>query len=78
MESADGRGISYVTAEWLATLNAQDAATRMDDRMIQERGGVLWWNGCDHRPNACHRPGENVSLPKPDRAMPYFKALERG
>lgn len=75
--SVDGASISYIASEWLAMLNARDAANRMDDRIVEERGGVVWWNGCDHRPNAMHLPGENVIFPKPDRAMPYFRALER-
>lgn len=68
-------GIEYIASEWLATLGAYEAARRMDDRMVEERGGVLWWNGCDHRRNACHVPGENVLLPRPDRAKGYMQAM---
>lgn len=70
--------IEYVAAQWLTTLGAYEAARRMDDRFIEERGGVLWWNGCDHRPNACHVPGENVLLPRPDRAGGYIQAMQGG
>jgi hypothetical protein len=75
--SADGSSILFPTEEWLSRLNASDAQSRMDDGFVEQRGGVLWWNGCDHRENACHRPGENVIFPKPDRAIPYFKSMER-
>jgi hypothetical protein len=75
--SSDGTRITFLTPEWLMKLNVKDAQSRMDDAFVEQRGGVLWWNGCDHRDAACHRPGENVVYPQPDRAMPYFLALER-
>ena len=65
--------ILFPTREWLSRLNAKEAQDRLDDGFVEQRGGVLWWNGCDHRENACHRPGENVAFPKPDRAGGYFK-----
>jgi hypothetical protein len=72
-----GEGIIFPTSEWLAQLNAKDVESRLDDGFVEARGGILWWNGCDHRSTACHRPGENVIYPRPDRAMPYFAAIER-
>lgn len=76
VSSKGGTAIEYVASEWLATLSAYEAARRLDDRFIEGRGGVLWWNGCDHSPNACHRPGENVLLPRPDRAKGYMQAMK--
>jgi hypothetical protein len=75
--SSNGEAIWFPEQEWLAQLDQRDAASRMDDGFVEQRGGVLWWNGCDHRENACHKPGENVIFPKPDRAMPYFAAIGR-
>lgn len=69
--------LTYLASEWMQILHAKAARDRMDDQFVEQRGGVLWWNGCDHRPQACHRPGENVSLPRPDRAAPYIQAMER-
>lgn len=70
---ASGDAILFPTREWLTQLNRKEALDRMDDGFVEQRGGILWWNGCDHRENACHRPGENVIFPKPDRAMGYFR-----
>lgn len=69
-------GITLLPVEQIRRLEALTALTQADDRMIQERGGVLWWNGCDHRPAAAHRPGENVFLPRTDRGCAYFASLE--
>ena len=69
-------GITLLPVEQIRRLEAQYALIQADDRMIQERGGVLWWNGCDHHPAAAHRPGENVFLPRTDRAKAYFACLE--
>jgi hypothetical protein len=69
-------GIVLLPVEQIRRLEALAALTQADDRMIEERGGVLWWNGCDHRPSAAHRPGENVLLPRTDRAKAYFACLE--
>ena len=32
-------------------------------------GGIVWWNGCDHRRMAMHRPGEMPSYPMPDAGL---------
>ncbi len=72
----NGAEIEYIASQWLATLGAYEAARRADDRMVEERGGVLWWNGCDHSPTACHVPGENVILPRPDRASGYMQQMK--
>jgi hypothetical protein len=69
-------GITLLPVEQIRRLDALQALSQADDRMIQERGGVLWWNGCDHHPAAAHRPGENVFLPRTDRAKAYFACLE--
>ncbi len=69
-------GIEYIASQWLAGLDAHEAGRRADDRMVEERGGVLWWNGCDHSPTACHIPGENVILPRPDRAGGYLQQMQ--
>jgi hypothetical protein len=68
--------IVLVSVEQARRLEMERSRSRADDRLVEDRGGVLWWNGCDHRPSAAHRPGENVFLPRPDRAMPYFMVLE--
>ena len=69
-------GIQILPVEQIRRLEALRARSQADDRMIEERGGVLWWNGCDHRPAAAHRPGENVFLPRTDRGSAYFAVLE--
>jgi hypothetical protein len=78
MAVASGEGIRFLEVEQLRRLNLEHAQRQADDSLVEARGGVLWWNGCDHRPNAAHRPGENVFLPRPDRAAPYYAALEQG
>lgn len=69
-------GIVLLPVEQIRRLDQLAALNQADDRMIEERGGVLWWNGCDHRSTAAHRPGENVFLPRTDRARAYFACLE--
>ena len=76
MAIAKPDGIILLPVEQIRRLEALCALDQADDRMIQERGGVLWWNGCDHHPNAAHRPGENVFLPRTDRARAYYACLE--
>ena len=76
LASASHAGITLHPVEQIRRLDALVARDQADDRMIEERGGVLWWNGCDHHPAAAHRPGENVFLPRTDRAKAYFACLE--
>lgn len=53
------------TAAQAAYCSAQDA--EIDAGIRHNRtGGIVWWNGCDLRDGAMHRPGENVVYPRPD------------
>ena len=48
-----------------------------DVSILQDRGGVVWWNGCDSRPFARHEPGKTPFFPKPRRPI-LPSLLDRG
>jgi len=66
-----GRALSFVRrghAEWIEPQKKirfldiaqamRTAHEQVEQHLLDERGGVMFWNGSDHNPLATHRPGE--------------------
>jgi hypothetical protein len=46
--------------EYLNAMRERDV-----DQSIEQRGGFVWWNGCDLRDFVRHAPGESAVIPPP-------------